>query len=139
MRDFEAIQRRRREVESADGGYGLLLIEGFGKVAFDPGLFAWFGRQAGRMATLFGGERRLYVYGADAPPRRRVPARPGDAVIAHRRPFAGRTGVMLRELDGLHAAPSSIPARSGLVRFDDGRVVAVPLANLEATERSAED
>jgi hypothetical protein len=134
LRDFEAIQHRRREVESVDGTFGLLLIEGYGKVGFDPGLFAWFRRQAGRMATLFGAERELYVYGADAPPRRRVPARPGDAVIAHRRPFAGRTGVLLRELDGLHAAPSGIAARSGLVRFEDGRVVAVPLANLEATE-----
>jgi hypothetical protein len=139
LRDFEAIQRRRREAASTDGGFGLLLIEGYGKVAFDPGLFAWFGHQAGRMATLFGAENRLYVYGADPPPRRRVPARPGDAVIAHRRPFAGRTGVLLREIDGLHAAPSGIPARSGLVRFEDGRIAAVPLANLEATERPTGD
>jgi hypothetical protein len=140
MRDFEAIQRRRREVGSVEGGFGLLLIEGYGKVAFDPGLFAWFGRQEGRTATLFGAERRLYVYGADSPPPpRRVPARPGDAVIAHRRPFAGRTGIFLRELDALHAAPSGIQARCGLVRFADGRVVAVPVANLEATERSATD
>jgi hypothetical protein len=139
LRDFEAIQRRRREVGSVDGSFGLLLIEGYGKVGFDPGLFAWFRHHAGRMATLFGAERQLYVYGADPPPRRHVPARPGEAVIAHRRPFAGRTGVLLRELDGLHAAPSGIAARSGLVRFEDGRVVAVPLANLEATERPAAD
>jgi hypothetical protein len=134
LRDFEAIQRRRREVGSVDGSFGLLLLEGYGKVGFDPGLFAWFRRQAGRMATLFGAERQLYVYGADRPPRRHVPARPGEAVIAHRRPFAGRAGVLLRELEGLHSAPSGIPARSGLVRFEDGRVVAIPLANLEATE-----
>jgi hypothetical protein len=135
LRDFEAIQQRRREVGSADASFGLLLIEGYGKVGFDPGLFAWFRRHQGHMATLFGSERQLYVYGAEPPPRRHVPARSGEAVIAHRRPFAGRTGILLRELDGLHAAPSGVRARSALVRFDDGRVVAVPLANLEATER----
>jgi hypothetical protein len=138
LRDFEAIQRRRRDVDAVDGSFALLLIEGYGKVGFDPGLFAWFRRQAGRMATLFGAERQLYVYGADAPPRRHVPPRAGEAVIAHRRPFAGRTGVLLREVEGLHAAPSGLAARSGLVRFEDGRVVAVPLANLEAIEQASD-
>ena len=134
LRDFEALQKRRSEVGSAEGSFGVLLLEGFGKVGFDPHLFAWFRRQAGRIATLFGGDRRLYVYGADPPPQRRALARRGDHVIAHRRPFAGRTGMVERELDGLHAAPSGIGARTVLVRFEDGRVVTVPLANIVATE-----
>jgi hypothetical protein len=139
LRDFEALQKRHREVGSADDSFGVLLLEGFGKVGFDPHLFAWFRRHAGRTATLFGGDRRLYVYGAEPPPQRRVLAGPGDRVIAHRRPFAGRTGVIERELDGMHAAPSGIGARTVLVRLDDGRMVAVPLANVVATEAPAGD
>jgi hypothetical protein len=134
LRDFEALQKRRREVGSANDSFGVLLVEGYGKIGFDPSLFAWFQRQDGRMATLFGSERRLYVYDADPAPLRRSPARSGERVIAHRRPFAGRTGVVVRELEGLHAAASGIAARTALVRFDDGRVVAIPLANLEAIE-----
>ena len=55
-------------------------------------------------------------------------------MVAHRRPYAGVGGRLVRVLDGLHATPSGIAARSGLVRFDDGRSAMVPLANLEATE-----
>jgi hypothetical protein len=54
-------------------------------------------------------------------------------VVAHRRPFQGRAGVLVAELEDLHAAPSGIPTRMGLVRFEDGRLAPVPLANLDAT------
>jgi hypothetical protein len=37
------------------------------------------------------------------------------------------------ELEDLHATPSGIATRMGLVRFEDGRLAPVPLANLEAT------
>jgi len=40
----------------------------------------------------------------------------------------------VRVLDGLHATPSGVMARSALVRFDDGLSTLVPVANLEATE-----
>ena len=49
-------------------------------------------------------------------------------------PFAGMAGELVRVLDGLHATPSGVMARSALVRFDDGLSTLVPLANLEATE-----
>jgi hypothetical protein len=45
-------------------------------------------------------------------------------------------GELMRVLPALHATPAGIVARSGLVRFEDGHVSVVPLANLEATERS---
>lgn len=132
LRDFEAIQRRRRELGGMAGAFALLLLEGYGKVGVDPQLFAWLRAQAGRMASLFGAERRIYVYDATPPPARRPLAVVGDRVVAHRRPFQGRSGTLVAVLDEPHAAPSGIPSRMGLVRFEDGRLAPVPLANLEA-------
>jgi hypothetical protein len=133
LRDFEAIQRRRREVGGLAGAFGVLLLEGFGKVGIDPQRFGWFKAHAGRMASLFGADGLLYVYDAAPAPGRRTLPRVGERVIAHRRPFQGRAGVLVGELDDLHATPSGIPTRMGLVRFEDGRLAPVPLANLEAT------
>jgi hypothetical protein len=134
LREFQATQRRRRQVGGVQGTLAVVLLEGFGKVGLDPGLFAWFQAHEGRLASLFGDSARLYVYDADPPPGRRALPRAGDRVIAHRRPFAGLTGELVRVLDGGHAAPSGVPARSGLVRFDDGLTAIVAMANLEATE-----
>ena len=134
LRDFEATQLRRREVGGVRGDFAVILLEGFGKVGLDPGLFAWFRRHEGRMASLFGEAARLYVYDADPPPARRVLPRPGDRVIAHRRPHAGQGGELVRILDRLHAFASGVVGRAALVRFEDGHTAIVPLANLEATE-----
>jgi hypothetical protein len=136
LRDFETIQRRRRDVGGLAGSFGLLLVEGFGKVGLDAGLFAWFERHAGHMASLFGAEHRLYVYDAAPPPMRRSLPTLGDHVVAHRRPFQGRGGELVGFVEGMHMTPSGIPTRTALVRFEDGRTTAVPLANLEATERA---
>jgi hypothetical protein len=133
LRDFEAIQRRRREIGGLTGSFGVLLLEGFGKVGIDPQRFAWFRSHVGRLASLFGADGLLYVYDAQPPPVRRPLPRVGERVIAHRRPFQGRAGVLVAELDDLHATPSGIATRMGLVRFEDGRLAPVPLANLEAT------
>jgi hypothetical protein len=135
LRDFEATQARRREVGGDIGDFAVVVLEGYGKVGMDAALFAWFRERDGRLASLFGDASRLYVYDADAPPARRVLPRPGNRVVAHRRPFAGAAGELVEVLDGLFAGPSGIPARSGVVRFDDGRAAIVPLANLEALER----
>ena len=134
LRDFEATQRRRRQIGGVAGDFAVLLLEGFGKVGLDPGLFAWFQAHAGRMASLFGDSARLYVYDAGPPPARRALPRAGDRVIAHRRPHAGRAGELVRLLPAPRAAASGVPARSAVVRFEDGPTVIVPLANLEATE-----
>ena len=48
LRDFEATQRRRREVGGVRGDFAVLLLEGYGKVGFDPELFAWFRTHEGR-------------------------------------------------------------------------------------------
>jgi len=133
LRDFESIQRRRRDAGGMTGSFGILLVEGFGKVGIDQTLFSWFRTHAGRVASLFGADRLLYVYDAAPLPERRPLARVGDRVIAHRRPFQGRGGVLVALLDDLHAAQSGIPARMALVRFEDGRLAPVPLANIEAT------
>ena len=133
LRDFEAIQRRRREAGGMTGSFGILLVEGFGKVGIDPQLFSWFRAHAGRVASLFGADGLLYVYDAAPLPWRRPLARVGDRVIAHRRPFQGRGGVLVAMLVDLHATQSGIPTRMGLVRFEDGRLAPVPLANIEAT------
>jgi hypothetical protein len=133
LRDFEAIQRRRREVGGLGGSFGVLLLEGFGKVGIDPQRFAWFRAHAGRMASLFGSDGLLYVYDAAVAPGRRTLPRVGERVVAHRRPFQGRAGVLVAELEDLHATPSGVASRMGLVRFEDGRLAPVPLANLEAT------
>ena len=133
LRDFEVIQARRREAGGMRGSFGILLVEGFGKVGIDPQLFAWFGTHVGRMASLFGADGLLYVYDAAAPPKRRALARVGDRIVAHRRPFQGRGGVLVALLDDLHGAQSGIPTRMALVRFEDGRLAPVPLANIEAT------
>lgn len=133
LRDFETIQRRRREIGGLTGSFAVVLLEGFGKVGIDPQRFAWLRAHAGRTASLFGAEGLLLVHDAAPPPARRQLPRVGERVIAHRRPFQGRAGVLVAELEDLHAAPSGIPARMGLVRFEDGRLAAVPLANLEAS------
>lgn len=135
LRDFEATQQRRREIGGVRGDFAVLLVEGYGKVGFDPGLFAWFQAHDGHLASLFGDEAHLYVYDAVPPPARRTLPRPGDRVIAHRRPHAGLGGTLLRVLERLHASESGVVARAGLVRFEDGRTAIVPIANLEATER----
>jgi hypothetical protein len=132
LRDFESIQRRRRELGGEGGTFAVLVLEGFGKVALDPAVFGWLRAHDGRMAGLFGAERRLFVYDAAPTPRRRPSPRAGQRVVAHRRPFAGRSGRLAEVLPGMYAAPSGVIAVSGLVRFDDGRVAVVPLANLEA-------
>lgn len=132
LRDFEAIQRRRREIGGLSGSFGLILVEGFGKVAFDPQLFAWLRAHQGHVASLFGADHVMYVYDAGPPPARRALPRVGERVVAHRRPFQGRGGVLVALLDDLHATPSGIPCRMSLVRFEDGRLAPVPLANLEA-------
>lgn len=133
LRDFTAIQRRRREVGGVSDPFALLLLEGFGKVGIDPQLFDWFRRHAGRLASLLGDERQLLVYDAEPLPRRHALPRVGARVVAHRRPYSGRGGVLVAVLDDLHATASGIATTMTLVRFDDGRLVAVPLANLEAT------
>lgn len=138
LRDFEAVQARRREVGGIDDDFAVVVVEGYGKVGFDDQLFAWFRAHDGHLASLFGAEALLYVYDAEPPPRRRVRPRAGSRVIAHRRPFAGAAGELVRVLEGLHAGHGGIPARSGAVRFDDGRTAIVPLANLEAIERRSE-
>ena len=79
LRDFEAIQRRRREVGGLTGSFGVLLVEGFGKVGIDPQRFAWFRAHAGRMASLFGTDGLLYVYDAQLAPGRRTLPRVGSA------------------------------------------------------------
>lgn len=134
LRDFEATQHRRRQVGGLGGDLALILLEGFGKVGFDAGLFDWFRRHEGRMASLFGSTARLYVYDAEAPPARGALPGQGDRVLAHRRPYAGLGGQLVRLLEGLHASPSGVMGRAGLVRFEDGRTAVVPLANLEATD-----
>ena len=133
LRDFDLIQQRRREAGGMTGSFGILLVEGYGKVGIDPQLFAWFRLHSGRVASLFGADALLYVYDASPLPKRRPLARVGERVIAHRRPFQGRGGVLVGLLDDLHAAQSGIPTRMALVRFEDGRLAPVPLANLEAT------
>lgn len=133
LRDFAAIQQRRRQAGGMTGSFGILLVEGYGKVGIDPQLFAWFRLHSGRVASLFGADGLLYVYDASPLPRRRPLARVGERVIAHRRPFQGRGGVLVGLMDELHAAQSGIPTRMALVRFEDGRLAPVPLANLEAT------
>jgi hypothetical protein len=137
LRDFEATQRRRNQVAGRDGSFAVLLLEGYGKVGLDPSLFAWFRSQDGKLASLFGDAARLYVYDADPPPGRRALPRVGDRVIAHRRPFSGMTGELVRVLEGLHATAAGVVTRAALVRFDDGLTAVVPLANLEATEAVA--
>ena len=134
LRDFETTQQRRRQVGGTRGDFAVVLLEGFGKVGLDPGLFAWFRAHEGRMASIFGSSARVYVYDAEPPPARRALPRPGDRVIAHRRPHAGRAGELVRLLDTPHAAASGISARSAIVRFEGGPTAIVPLANLEATE-----
>jgi hypothetical protein len=132
LRDFEAIQRRRREIGGMTGSFAVVLLEGYGKVAMDGQLFAWFRAHAGRTASLFGEERLLYVHDAALPPARSPRGSVGDRVIIHRRPFQGRSGVLVGILDDLHATPSGIAATTGLVRMEDGRLIPIPLANLEA-------
>lgn len=138
LRDFDAAQRRRRQIGGARGAFSILLLEGYGKTSFDPALFAWFRAHDGRMASLFGDGARLYVYDAEPVPGRRALPRPGDRVIAHRRPSAGATGVLVREVPASYAAASGVAVRSALVRFDDARTAIVPLANLEAAEPRSE-
>lgn len=132
LRDFVAIQRRRRDLGGIGGAFGVLLVEGFGKVGLDPQVHAWFAAHEGHEASLFGEEHLLYVYDAGEPPLRRALPEVGDRVVIHRRPFQGRGAILVRVLERPHVMPSGIAVDAGLVRFADGRVATVPLANLEA-------
>ena len=126
LRDFEAIQRRRREVGGLTGSFGVLLLEGFGKVGIDPQRFAWFrahSRQHGQPVR--GRWAPLRLRREVAPGRRTLP-RVGERVIAHRRPFQGQAGVLVARArrPARHAVRDS--ARMGLVRFEDGAPGAGP-------------
>ena len=138
LRDFEAIQRRRREIGGMTGSFAVVLLEGYGKVALDAQLFAWLRAHAGRTASLFGEEDLiLYIHDAASPPTRAPLATVGDRVVIHRRPFQGRSGVLVGVLDELHQTPAGIPAVTGVVRMEDGRLAPIPLANLEPRWRPA--
>jgi hypothetical protein len=137
LRDFEAIQRRRREIGGLTGSFGIVLVEGFGKVALDIQLFEWLRAHQGHVASLFGDQQLVYVYDGVPPPARRPLPRVGERVVAHRRPYQGRGGVLVSILDELHATPSGIGCRMALVRLEDGRLTPVPLANLEAVGPAA--
>ncbi|MFN2484953.1 MAG: hypothetical protein ABR509_08545 [Candidatus Limnocylindria bacterium] len=133
LRDFTAIQERREKMGGLTGSFALLLVEGYGKVALDPGLFAWLSDHQGHEASLFAGEGVLYVYDAAPPPPRRVPAHDGDRVVIHRRPHQGSSGRVERVFDQVHAAASGLLARHAVVALEDGTRAVMPLANLEAT------
>ena len=133
LRDFTAIQDRREKMGGLSGSFALLLVEGYGKVGLDPGLFAWLNHHQGHEASLFASDGALYVYDAAPPPPRRVPARDGDRVVIHRRPHQGSSGRVVRVFEQAHAAPSGLLARQALVALDDGTRAVMPLANLEAT------
>jgi hypothetical protein len=132
LRDFAAIQARRREIGAGAAPLTILLLGGYGKVPMDPLMLDWFRRHEARLATCLGADRRLYVHDAEPPPTRTPLAYPGARVVALRRPHAGATGVLVRQLDAPRAAASGVSGRTALVRFDDGRIAEVPLANLEA-------
>ena len=134
LRDFTAIHERRRTMGGMTSPFSLLLLEGYGKVGLDPALFTWFREHERHSASLFGAQRTLYVYDATPPPLRRAPPSAGDRVVVHRRPHHGASGTLLRVVDGLYAAPSGVRVRTGLVELDDGRIVTVPLANVESSE-----
>ena len=135
LRDFEATQQRRREVGGGGGDFSVVLLEGYGKIGMDPGVFGWLRRHDGKLVSLFGDAARLYVYDADGePPTRRLLATPGDRVVGTRRPYAGAGGRLVRILGGQQVVSSGVATRAALVRFEDGRTGIVPLANLEATE-----
>ena len=137
LRDFEATQARRREMGGVAGDFAVVVVEGYGKVGHGRrSCSSGSARTPGRMASLFGDAARLYVYDADPPPRRRVLPRAGNRVVGHRRPYAGCRGrAASASSTALHATPGGVAARSGVVRFDDGRTAVVPLANLSALER----
>src|SRR5205823_12392028 len=130
---FTAVRRRRRGIGGMAGASAVVRLEGFGQGALDAQLFGWLRAHAGRMASLFGDEPLLYVHEAAGPPLRTPMAEIGDRVVIHRRPFQGRSGVLVGVLDDLHDTPSGIPAVTGVVRLEDGRLAPIPLVNLEAT------
>ena len=132
LADVAAGLSRRRALGAEQGDFGILVVEGFGRVGLEPALFAWLAAQEGRQACLSGAEHDLIVQGAPPAPRRRRPPAVGERVVGVRRPTLGMTGVLTSVLSNLHAPSSGILAASGMVRLDDGRLVPVPLANLEA-------
>jgi hypothetical protein len=134
LRDFESGQARRRSLGASAADFAVVVLMGYGKVGLDDALFDWLTAHDGHTASLFGADARLYVYDAAPPPRRRPLAVTGDAVVGLRRPFAGRTGRVVRVLDATQASEVGGSVRAAIVRFADGRTAVVPLANLEATE-----
>ena len=134
LRDFAAVQQRGREGDASGAAIGLLLLQGYGKIPIEPRLFAWLRRHEGREASLMGADRTLYVYDGDEPPTRRWPPRAGDRVVALRRPGQGLTGRLARVVEELRAVPSGVAVRTATIELDDGRQVAIPLANLEAVD-----
>ena len=117
LRDFEAIQRRRREIGGLAGSFGVLLLEGFGKVGIDPQRFAWLRAHAGRTASLFGAEGLLFVHEAGSTRPQAAAARRG---AGHRPPAAlpgagGRAGGGARR-PARHAIGHSHPDGPGALR-----------------------
>lgn len=145
LREFLASDERRRHAgrehatsrSGAAAPFGVLLLEGYGRAGIGAALFAWLRDQAGREATLLGNEHRLYVYGATEPAPGVAPlARVGDEVVIHRLPFAGATGRLVSELASPWLTAAGVATRAGVVRLLDGSLVTVPLANVEAVQKS---
>lgn len=137
LRDFTAIQERRQTMGGLAGSFALLLVEGYGKVGLDPAVFAWLKSHEGHEASLFGTEGVLYVYDASPPPGRRVPAVAGDRVVAHRRPYQGTSGRVIRVFERPRATASGLLGRQALVELEGGERSLIALANLEAAHASA--
>jgi hypothetical protein len=131
LAEMNASLSRRRALGAGQADFGILVLEGFGRVGIESMLFAWLAAQGGKMACLAGNEGELFVHDAPPAPRRSNPAVVGDRVVGTRRPTLGLTGVLVSLLPDLHAPSSGIPAVSGMVRLDDGRLMPIPLANLE--------
>ena len=143
LRDFLATEERRLaagRAGSLPAVFGVLVVEGYGRVSLAAPLFDWLATHHGREAALLGADRALYVYGAAPPPTRSVPPQPGDTVFALRAPHAGATGVVASIQPALRATHAGGVRRIAIVRLSNGRRAAVPVANLErlaASDRGA--
>lgn len=123
--------------------YPVVVVDGFGRRAFDAAAFRLLTTNAKREACLnaqafdrfSGAHPEIYiplpVSQEPAPPRELENFAPEQQVRLLRAPFAGGVGTLLTVRPGLTTMPSGLRLPAAEVRLESGERVIVPLVNLE--------
>jgi len=125
-RDYAASEARQRAAIHRVPPFAVLVLDGAMRRPIADPVMAILAAVAGREVALVDDPPGLVIDAPDIV----LPEVPADLVRVRSGPLAGQTGVW-QGLGGLRRFAAGTHLESGLVRFDDDTVAALPLADLE--------